>query len=182
MSDGEDFQLIASDPELRADDFAPPLWVPLSRVVRARRRVSTMLERLPEDWWEADSACPGWRRRDVLAHLLAWDTQHLRSLDAILAGSALDSSNWNPDEAAAALSQAEWDARAIDEQRGTKLPVLADAFEGGLVALVARWASITSDQLLRGYGFAPNALAAVDRHIAHVEGHADDIINGPVFH
>ena len=182
MSDREDFQLIASGPELRADDFAPPLWVPLSRVVRARRRVSTMLERLSADWWEADSACPGWRRRDVLAHLLAWDTQHLRSLDVILAGSALDSSSWNPDESAAALTQGDWDARAIDEQRGKNLPTLVDRFEGGLVALLARWESITSDQLLRAYGFAPNALAAVDSHITHVEGHADDIINGPVFH
>lgn len=182
MTDGQDFQLIASDPELRADDFAPPLWVPLSRVVRARRRVSTMLDRLPEDWWEADSACSGWRRRDALAHLLAWDTQHLRSLDAILAGAALDSSTWLPDESKATLSQADWDARSIDEQREAKLATLVGRFEGGLVSLLERWSSITADQLLRGYGFAPNALAAVDRHVTHVHGHADDIINGPVFH
>ena len=182
MSDTKEFQLISSDPELRADAFVPPLWVPLSRVIRARRRVSTMLGRLPEEWWQANSACPGWRRRDVLAHLLAWDKQHLRSLEAIIAGSALNSSNWSPNDSGASQSQAAWNARAIDEQRGTELINLGERFELGLGRLLIHWAAINSDQLLHDYGFATNALAAIDRHVEHVDVHADEIINGPVFH
>ena len=88
-----EYQLIASDPEVRADDFLPALWVPLSRVIRARRRITTMFNRAPAAWWQGESACADWRRRDVLAHLVAWDGQHLRSLDAILAGGALDSAS-----------------------------------------------------------------------------------------
>ena len=140
-----------------------------------------MLGRLPEDWWEAASACPGWRRRDVLAHLVAWDGQHLRSLDAVLAGSALDSASWVADASAPTHSQADWDAQSIDGSRGAALTDLANRFERGLQELLARWSSISGDQLLQGYGFAPNGLAAVDGHIAHVDGHADDIVNGPVF-
>ena len=179
VTSGEHVQLIASDPEVRADHFAPALWVPLSRVVRARRRVSTMLGRLPDEWWEGDSACPGWRRRDVLVHLLAWDGQHLRSLDAVLAGSALDSAAWVPDDSDHKLSRADWDALSIDGSRQAPLTDLADRFARGLEELLTRWSSFSVDQLLQGYGFAPNGLAAVESLIGHVDGHADDIVNGP---
>ncbi len=174
-----DHQLISRDPDLRADDYLPALWVPLSRLTTARRRILTMVRQLPAPAWQAPSACPGWSRRDLLAHLVSWDAQHRRSLDAIRAGNPLTADSWLPDDQTPALTQDDWNAREIAASASTAVDELGHHYETGLLALLERLAALDQDQLLRAYGFAANALAAVETHVRHINQHADDIINGP---
>ena len=42
MAEADDRPLLSLDPPLYADDFLPALWVPLTRAVRARRRLVTL--------------------------------------------------------------------------------------------------------------------------------------------
>ncbi|MGZ8612429.1 MAG: maleylpyruvate isomerase N-terminal domain-containing protein, partial [Actinomycetota bacterium] len=39
-----------------------------------RARLGRTIQYTPADAWDADSACPGWRNRDIVAHLAAQDT------------------------------------------------------------------------------------------------------------
>jgi uncharacterized protein (TIGR03083 family) len=172
-------QLIAQNPDIRADDYVPALWVPLSRLVSARRRLTTMIEQLPSAAWDAPSACPGWTRRDLLAHLVSWDAQHLNSLDAIRAGSPIPSERWLPDPADSAVTQNGWNQREIDHRASTSIADLATTYGAGLTAILDRLTLLNAEQLLHAFGFAANALAAMESHVKHINQHADDIVNGP---
>ncbi|MDE2638960.1 MAG: maleylpyruvate isomerase N-terminal domain-containing protein, partial [Chloroflexota bacterium] len=66
---GDSVHLLWHDPPVAAGDYAPAIWVPLTRLLAAHRRVLGMARRLPADVWAAPSAIDGWSRRDVLAHL-----------------------------------------------------------------------------------------------------------------
>ena len=173
-------QLIAQNPEIRADDYVPALWVPLSRLVTARRRLTTMIEQLPPAAWDAPSACPGWTRRDLLAHLVSWDAQYLNSLDAIRAGSPIPSERWLPDPTDAAVTQNGWNQHQIDDRASASIGELAATYESGLSAILDRLKALNVEQLLQAFGFAPNALASLETHVKHVDQHADDIVNGPM--
>jgi uncharacterized protein (TIGR03083 family) len=172
-------QLLSQDPLVRADDYPPAAWVPIARLITARRRIQTMARQLPAAAWDAPSACPGWCRRDVLAHLVAWDDQHRRALDAVLADAPLDADSWRPDPAAPRLGRDVWNRREVDRRRDVAVADLAAAFDDGLRDLLDRLARCSAEQLLHSYGFAPNLLQGLDRHSDHVHAHADDIVNGP---
>ena len=173
------YQIIAQDPDIRADDYVPALWVPLSRLVTARRRLTTMRQQLPAPAWDAPSACPGWTRHDLLAHLVSWDAQYLHSLDAIPAGSPIPAERWLPDPSDPAVTQNGWNQRQITQRAAASIDDLATAYDAGLAAILKRLASLSAEQLLHAFGFAPNALAAMETHVKHVDQHADDIVNGP---
>ena len=92
---GGSVHLLWLDPPVAAGDYAPAIWVPLTRLLAAHRRVLSMAQRLPEQAWAAPSEIAGWRRRDVLAHLASHGAQHHRPLVAVLAGAPL--TDWRPD-------------------------------------------------------------------------------------
>ncbi len=173
----DDRQLLATDPPLPADDFVPALWVPLTRALRARRRLIQMAETLPPPVWLQASAAPAWSRRDVLAHLAASDRRYHDVLNAVLNGSPLD--EWRPDPAltSTALDR----ANALGAQRFAGQPVesLAAQLQAGAEKSTLLFAALTEDQVLMRMGFAGNALSLLEAWATHDNNHADDIINGP---
>ena len=173
----DDRPLLATDPPLPADDFVPALWVPLTRALRARRRLIQMVETLPATQWLRESAAPDWSRRDVLAHLAASDRRYHDVLIAALNGSPLD--EWAPDPA---LPSIELDrANAIGTERFVGQPVteLAAQLQAGSEKSTKLFAALTEDHVLMRMGFAGNALSLLEAWASHDNGHADDIINGP---
>ena len=169
--------LLATDPPLFADDFVPALWVPLTRALRARRRLIQMVETLPPTVWLKESAAPAWSRRDVLAHLAASDRRYHDALNAALNGSPLD--EWKPDPA---LPSPELDrANALGAQRflGQPVDALAEELQAGSQKSTMLFAALSEDQVLMRMGFAGNALSLLEAWAAHDNAHADDIINGP---
>ncbi len=173
----DDRPLLATDPPLPADDFAPALWVPLTRALRARRRLIQMVESLPATSWLEASAAPQWSRRDVLAHLAAADRRYHDVLNAALNGSPLD--DWSPNPA---LPSPELNlANTLGAERFAGVPVdaLADHLQAGSKKSTILLAALTEDHLLMRMGFAGNALSLLEAWAEHDNGHADDIINGP---
>ena len=173
----EDRPLLATDPPLPADDFVPALWVPLTRALRARRRLIQMVETLPAMVWLKQSAAPTWSRRDVLAHLAATDRRYHDVLIAVLNGSPLE--DWKPDPS---LPSAELDrANAMGTERfiGQSVEALAQELQAGSEKSTMYFAALTEEQVLMRMGFAGNALSLLEAWASHDNDHADDIINGP---
>ena len=173
----DDRPLLATDPPLPADDFVPALWVPLTRALRARRRLIQMVETLPRTVWLKASAAPAWSRRDVLAHLAASDRRYHDVLIAVLNGSPLE--EWKPDPA---LPRLELDlANALGAERfiGQPVDALADQLQAGGQKSTMLFAALTESQVLMRMGFAANALSLLEAWASHDNDHADDIINGP---
>ena len=98
MAEADDRPLLSLDPPLYADDFLPALWVPLTRAVRARRRLLTLGERLPARSWQEPSAAPGWNRRDQLAHVAASDWRYHDALTAAMNDRPLTEFEPHPDQ------------------------------------------------------------------------------------
>ena len=165
--------LLWVDPPIQVDDYAPAIWTPLRQLLSAHRRLQTMVARLPEAAWLEPSAAPGWRRREVLAHLSAQGHQHHRPLRAVLAGSALR--EWLPDADDASGDSDEWNARALTERAGWTVGEL----ESNLAESLRLWSLVEAEQLLQPYGLAPNLLSGIARHGWHVDHHADQVVNGP---
>ena len=173
----DDRPLLATDPPLPADDFVPALWVPLTRALRARRRLIQMVEVLPAEQWLRESAAPDWSRRDVLAHLAASDRRYHDVLNAVLNGSPLE--DWKPDPS---VPSPELDmANTLGAERflGQPVQALAEQLEAGSKKSIMLLAALTEDQVLMRMGFAGNALSLLEAWAAHDNNHADDIINGP---
>ena len=173
----DDRPLLATDPPLPADDFVPALWVPLTRALRARRRLIQMVEVLPAEQWLRESAAPDWSRRDVLAHLAASDRRYHDVLNAVLNGSPLE--DWKPDPS---VPSPELDmANTLGAERflGQPVQALAEQLEAGSKKSTMLLAALTEDQVLMRMGFAGNALSLLEAWAAHDNNHADDIINGP---
>lgn len=173
----DDRPLLATDPPLPADDFVPALWVPLTRALRARRRLIQMVEVLPAERWLQESAALAWSRRDVLAHLAASDRRYHDVLNAALNGSPLE--EWKPDPS---IPSAELDlANSISAERFLGQPVgaLAEHLEAGSKKSTMLFAALSDDQVLMRMGFAGNALSLLEAWASHDNDHADDIINGP---
>ena len=169
--------MLSTDPPLPADDFVPALWVPLTRALRARRRLIQMIEVLPSEQWLRESAAPAWSRRDVLAHLAASDRRYHDALIATLNGSPLD--EWQPSPA---QPSAELDlANELTAQQFVGQPVdaLAEQLEAGAQKSTMLFAALSEDQVLMRMGFAGNALSLLEAWAQHDNDHADDIINGP---
>ena len=174
---GGSVHLLWLDPPVAAGDYAPAIWTPLTRLLAAHRRVFTMARRLPAEAWEAPSAIDGWRRRDVLAHLASQGAQHHRPLVAVLAGAPL--TDWRPDPDDASIDTDAWNRRAVAARRDWPIARLAGELESHLAESLRLWAAIEAGRLLQPYGLAPNLLAGVEAHAAHLDGHADQIVNGP---
>ena len=173
----EDRPLLATEPPLPADDFVPALWVPLTRALRARRRLLQMVESLPAEQWLRESAAPAWSRRDVLAHLAASDRRYHDVMIAVLNGSPLE--EWRPDPA---LPSPELDrANALGAERyvGLSVASLGEQLQAGAEKSTMYFAALTEDQVLMRMGFAGNALSLLEAWASHDNEHADDIINGP---
>jgi hypothetical protein len=174
---GDSVHLLWNDPPVPAAAYVPAIWVPLTRLLAAHRRLFTMAERLPAASWDAPSAVDGWSRRDVLAHLSAHGAQHHRPLAAVLAGAPL--ADWRPDPDDPAIDTDAWNRRAVAARRGWPIARLAGELESNLAESLRLWAAIEAGQLLHAYGLAPNLLAGVEAHAMHLDGHADQIVNGP---
>lgn len=175
--EGRDGPLLAQDPPVPADDYAPALWVPVARLLSARHSLRAMTEQLPRAVWEAPSACPGWSRRDLLAHLAAWEAQHHRALRAVLDGAPLH--DWSPDADEPSLSRDAWNRREVERRRAQPLEAIVEELAVGLRETLRLLAALEPGQLLAAYGFAANLLAGLEQHNAHDAGHAGDIVNGP---
>ena len=174
---GGSVHLLWLDPPIAAGDFAPAIWVPLTRLLAAHRRVLSMAQRLPEQAWAASSEIPGWRRRDVLAHLASQGAQHHRPLVAVLAGAPL--ADWRPDPHDASIDTATWNRREVAARREWAIARLAGELESNLAESLRLWAAIKAGQLLQPYGLAPHLLAGIETHATHLDQHADQIVNGP---
>ena len=173
----DDRPLLATDPPLPADDFAPALWVPLTRALRARRRLIQMVESLPSETWLAASAAERWSRRDVLAHLAASDRRYHDVLNAALNESPLES--WEPDPSVSSPELDLANAMGADMFAGLSVESLAEQLQAGAEKSTLLFAALTEDHLLMRMGFAGNALSLLEAWALHDNEHADDIINGP---
>ena len=169
--------LLATDPPLPADDFVPALWVPLTRALRARRRLIQMVEVLPTEQWLRESAAPAWSRRDVLAHLTASDRRYHDVLIAVLNGSPLE--EWKPDPAVPSRELDRANVLNAEQFIGHSVESLAEQLQAGAEKSTMYFAALTEDQVLMRMGFAGNALSLLEAWASHDNEHADDIINGP---
>ena len=169
--------LLATDPPLPADDFVPALWVPLTRALRARRRLIQMVEVLPIEQWLRESAAPAWSRRDVLAHLTASDRRYHDVLIAVLNGSPLE--EWKPDPAVPSRELDRANVLNAEQFIGHSVESLAEQLQAGAEKSTMYFAALTEDQVLMRMGFAGNALSLLEAWASHDNEHADDIINGP---
>ena len=169
--------MLSTNPPITADSYLPALWVPLGRLLRAGRRYTTLVARLPADTWDAPSACPGWRRSDVLAHVASDTVAAVRPARAVLAGAPMHESR--PDMAAPDLTQDVWNAREVERRRNFPLPALLAEFEAAIDDLLALLVHFDATHLLQPFGYAPHALGGVERLTAHLNAHANDIVNGP---
>ena len=173
----DDRPLLATDPPLPADDFVPAIWVPLTRAMRARRRLIQMVESLPEVAWLQASAASAWSRRDVLAHVAASDRRYHDVLNAVLNGSPLE--EWKPDPATPSVELDRANAMSANRYAGQSVSQLADELEAGAKKSVLLLAALEESQLLQRMGFAANGLSLLEAWSQHDNDHADDIINGP---
>ena len=169
--------LLTVDPPLYADDFAPSLWVPLTRAVRARRRLYTLGERLPTALWDAPSAAPDWSRRDQLAHLAASERRYQDALIAALNGAPLAEWEPHPDRPSAALDLI--NREAMTALAGESPAELAQRLRDGAEKTVRLLAALDEPHALMRMGFRPNALSLLEAWADHDNAHADQIINGP---
>ncbi len=169
--------LLATDPPLPADDFVPALWVPLTRALRARRRLIQMVEVLPTEQWLRESAAPAWSRRDVLAHLTASDRRYHDVLIAVLNGSPLE--EWKPDPSVPSRDLDRVNFLNAEQFIGQSVESLAEQLQAGAEKSTMYFAALTEDQVLMRMGFAGNALSLLEAWASHDNEHADDIINGP---
>ena len=136
---GGSAHLLWLNPPVAAGDYAPAIWVPLTRLLAAHRRLLTMAQRLPERVWAAPSEIAGWRRRDVLAHLASQGAQHHRPLVAVLAGAPL--TDWRPDPHDASIDTAAWNRRAVAARREWAIARLAGELESNLAESLRLWAA-----------------------------------------
>ena len=173
----DDRPLLATDPPLPADDFVPALWVPLTRALRARRRLIQMVEVLPAAQWLQESAAPAWSRRDVLAHLAASDRRYHDVLNAVLNGSPLE--EWKPDPSTPGPELDLANSLGAERFLGQPVGTLAEQLEAGTRKSTMLLSALTEDQVLMRMGFAGNALSLLEAWASHDNAHADDIINGP---
>lgn len=173
----DDRPLLATDPPLPADDFIPALWVPLTRALRARRRLIQMVESLPAAQWLNPSAAPDWSRRDVLAHLAASDRRYHDVLIAALNGSPLE--EWRPDPSLPSIDLDRANAMGAERYLGQPVGHLAEQLQAGAEKSTKLFAALTESHVLMRMGFAGNALSLLEAWAAHDNNHADDIINGP---
>ena len=173
----EDRALLATDPPLPADDFVPALWVPLTRALRARRRLIQMAESLPSPVWLKESAAPAWSRRDVLAHLAASDRRYHDVLIAVLNSSPLE--NWKPDPSAPSPELDLANALGVERFAGQGVDDLAEHLQAGAEKSTMLFAALNVDQVMMRMGFAGNAMSLLEGWSLHDNHHADDIVNGP---
>ena len=173
----DDRPLLATDPPLPADDFVPALWVPLTRALRARRRLLQMAELLPGPVWIKESAAPAWSRRDVLAHLAASDRRYHDVLIMVLNGSPLE--NWKPDPSMPSPELDLANALGVEQYVGRGVDELAEQLQAGAEKSTMLFAALSTDQVMMRMGFAGNAMSLLEAWSLHDNGHADDIINGP---
>ena len=169
--------LLRTDPPLPADDFAPALWVPLARMLRARRRLLTMAERLPASIWETPSRAPAWRRRDVLAHLAACDRRYHDALVATLNGAPLH--EWDPHPARPTPALHRANQMGVERYADATVADLLTALRDGSEKTLQLLSALSEDDLLQPMGFAANAMSLLEAGVEHDNDHADDIINGP---
>ena len=169
--------LLTVDPPLYADDFVPSLWVPLTRAVRARRRLYTLGERLPAAIWDAPSAAPGWSRRDQLAHLASCDRRYQDALIAALNGAPLEQWAPRPDRPGATLDLVNRQAQAA--LAGEDVAALVRRLREGAEKTVRLLSALDEERALLRMGFRPNALSLLEAWADHDNAHADEIVNGP---
>ncbi len=169
--------LLATDPPLPADDFAPAIWVPLTRALRARRRLEAMVEALPDALWATPSRAPAWTRRDVLAHLAASDRRYHDVLVAVLNGCPLR--EWSPDPSRPSQALDRANALAMVRLAALSATELAAELRAGSEKTVMLLAGMSEEQVLMRMGFAANGLALLEAWTNHDHHHADDVINGP---
>ena len=173
----DDRPLLATDPPLPADDFVPALWVPLTRALRARRRLIQMVQVLPAERWLQESAASAWSRRDVLAHLAASDRRYHDVLNAVLNGSPLE--EWKPDPAHPSDELDLANALGAERYLGQSVAALAEQLQAGAEKSTLLFSALSEVQVLMRMGFAGNAMSLLEAWATHDNDHADDIINGP---
>ena len=169
--------LLSLDPPLYADDFAAALWVPLTRAVRARRRLLTLGERLPAERWLEPSAAPGWDRRRQLAHVAASERRYHDVLIAVLNGAPLAEWRPHPERPGPQLDLA--NQLALEALAALSIAELVERLRGGSAKTARLLAALDTDQILLPMGFRPNALSLLESLADHDNTHADEIINGP---
>ena len=169
--------LLASDPPLPADDFVPALWVPLTRALRARRRLIQMVRTLPAEVWQQASSSADWSRRDVLAHLAASDRRYHDVLNAVLNGSPLE--EWRPDPSRPSAELDLNNRLSAERYLGQSAASLSEQLLAGSEKTTLLLAALSEDQVLQRMGFAANGLSLLEAWASHDNDHADEIINGP---
>ena len=178
MAEADDRPLLSLDPPLYADDFLPALWVPLTRAVRARRRLLTLGERLPARSWLEPSAAPGWNRRDQLAHVAASDGRYHDALIAALNDRPLTEFEPHPDRPGAKLALA--NRLALEAIADLSVAELVERLRTGNERTLELLAALDEHHVLMSMGFRPNALSLTEALSDHDNSHADGIVNGPM--